>query len=138
MNYISALTVFVGTALAQNAAIGLPVQRQTVVAGSDLIVQVLRPEMAIAIGLSFCTNGSCSPANEDMGMIMYNGNFKPVSHEKFLPPYQNFTVLVPSNSKSGKAQVNVAHAALVGADLYPYIEGLNQSIIILSIYPSPS
>ncbi|KAJ5737259.1 uncharacterized protein N7483_002384 [Penicillium malachiteum] len=123
--------------MAQNAAIRLPVERQTVVARSDLIVQILRPnsltnskEMAVAIGFSFCANGSCSPASENMGTVVYNGDFNPVSHEDFLPPYQNFTISVPPGCKSGKGQINVAHATLVGAELYPYIESLNQSIFI--------
>ncbi|KAJ6016535.1 hypothetical protein N7540_011126 [Penicillium herquei] len=121
MSHIPALTVFISAALAQNAVINIPERQQTVTAGSDLIVQVLRPnlltnsqEMALAIGFSFCANGGCSPASEDMGTVVYSGNFNPVSHEEFLPPYQNFTVPIPSSYSSGKAQVNVAHEASAG------------------------
>ena len=49
-----------------------------------------------------------------MGSILYNGPFDPVYHEAYLPPYQNFTVTVPSSYAAGHAQVNVAHATLIG------------------------
>lgn len=31
-----------------------------------------------------------------------------------MPPYQNFTVTVPSSFAAGQAQVNVAHTTLIG------------------------
>ncbi|KAJ5645374.1 hypothetical protein N7507_011385 [Penicillium longicatenatum] len=137
MQFLFSLAAFAGLALAQNAHIGLPKAGQTVAAGSDVIVQVQRPnsltnseEMAVAIGFASCGSGGCHPADEVMGTVVYNGKFNPVYHETYLPPYQNFTVTVPSSFKAGNAQVNVAHATLVGAGLYPDMETLNQTIII--------
>lgn len=103
--------------------------------------------MAVAIGFASCGSGSCRPADEIMGTVVYNGKFDPVYHEAYLPPYQNFTVTVPSSFSAGNGQVNVAHATLVGvsvalprsavtvlilyqAGLYPDMEALNQTIVI--------
>lgn len=104
--------------------------------------------MAVAIGFASCGSGGCYPADEIMGTVVYNGKFDPVYHETYLPPYQNFTVTVPASFKAGNAQVNVAHATLIGvsailpsrsaftvliihqAGLYPDMETLNQTIII--------
>lgn len=70
--------------------------------------------MAVAIGIASCSSGSCHPADELMGSILYNGQFHPVYHESSQPPYQNFTVIIPSSLASGEAQINVAHATLIG------------------------
>ncbi|KAJ6096627.1 hypothetical protein N7486_007373 [Penicillium sp. IBT 16267x] len=137
MQFLFSLAVFAGLALAQNAYIGLPKAGQKVAPGSDVIVQVQRPnsltnseEMAVAIGFASCGSGGCYPTDEFMGTVVYNGKFNPVYHETYLPPYQNFTVTVPASFKAGKAQVNVAHATLIGAGLYPEMETLNQTIVI--------
>ncbi|PYH40799.1 uncharacterized protein BP01DRAFT_360941 [Aspergillus saccharolyticus JOP 1030-1] len=125
-------------ALAQNAAIGLPKADQTVQPGDTLTVQVQRPntitgsqEMALAIGFQSCaTSGSCFPVDEDMGTILYNGAFAPAYHETYLPPYENFTVTVPASAPAGKAVIGVAHATLVGASAYPFLEVLNQTVVV--------
>lgn len=70
--------------------------------------------MAVAIGITSCSSGTCYPADEVMGSILYNGKFHPVYHETTQPPYQNFTVTIPDSLASGKAQINVAHATLIG------------------------
>ena len=49
-----------------------------------------------------------------MGTILYNGPFNPQYHETYLPPYENFTVTVPSSNPTGTALIGVAHATLVG------------------------
>lgn len=49
-----------------------------------------------------------------MGTILYNGKFNPQYHETSQPPYQNFSVKVPTDFTSGNAQINVAHATLIG------------------------
>lgn len=73
--------------------------------------------MAVAIGIASCDSGSCYPADEVMGTILYNGKFNPVYHESSQPPYQNFTVKIPSSFASGNAHINVAHATLIGVSL---------------------
>lgn len=70
--------------------------------------------MGVAIGISSCVDNGCRPASDVLGTVLYNGAFNPVYHEHYLPPYQNYTVKVPSDLKSGEAQINIAHAALVG------------------------
>ncbi|KAJ5543940.1 hypothetical protein N7513_003470 [Penicillium frequentans] len=142
MQLLSSLAAFADLALAQNAAIGLPTPNQTVAPGSNIIVQIQRPicqplnsltgstEMAVAIGLVSCLHQVCQPASNIMGSIVYNGLFDPAYHETYLPPYQNFTVTVPFAFAAGQAQVNVAHATLLGAGPYPDLESLNQTIVI--------
>lgn len=73
--------------------------------------------MAVAIGIASCSSGGCHPADEMMGTILYNGKFDPVYHESSQPPYQNFTVEVPTSLAHGPAQINVAHATLIGVSL---------------------
>lgn len=70
--------------------------------------------MGVAIGLSSCQSSPCRNADEVLGTILYNGPFDPQYHENSLPPYENFTVRVPSDAVSGRSQINVAHAALIG------------------------
>jgi len=48
-----------------------------------------------------------------MGRILYNGPFDPQYHEPYNPPYENFTVQIPSNMV-GTALIGVAHVTLVG------------------------
>ncbi|KAJ5938381.1 hypothetical protein N7466_001515 [Penicillium verhagenii] len=121
MQLFSSLAAFAGLALAQNAVIRLPTPNQTVASGRDIIVQMQRPdsltgstEMAVAIGLISCLHRVCQPASNIMGTILYNGVIDPVYHEAYLPPYQNFTVTVPFSFAVGQAQINVAHATLIG------------------------
>jgi hypothetical protein len=73
--------------------------------------------MGIAIGLTSCASAPCRDADEVLGTILYNGPFKPVYHESSQPPYENFTVTVPSSATVGKSQINVAHAALIGVSI---------------------
>ncbi|KAJ5639606.1 uncharacterized protein N7484_007468 [Penicillium longicatenatum] len=136
MKSIYSLAVFCGLALAQNALIGLPKAGQTVAPGDDLIVQVQRPntasasrEVAVVIGIADCTYG-CWPASEAVGTILYNGPFDPVYHETYMPPYQNYTITVPSTFPAGNHQLNVAHFYLVGAGPQPYVQALNETIVI--------
>ncbi|OJJ95763.1 hypothetical protein ASPACDRAFT_1891584 [Aspergillus aculeatus ATCC 16872] len=137
MKTFAAAAAFLGTALAQNAAIGLPKAGQTVQPGQSLTVQVQRPntitgsqEMAVAIGFQSCASGNCYAADEYMGTILYNGAFNPVYHEYYLPPYENFTVTVPASAAAGQAVIGVAHATLVGASAAPYLEVLNQTVTV--------
>lgn len=69
--------------------------------------------MAVAIGISSCS-GTCHQADEVMGTILFNGKFNPQYHEPSQPPYQNFSVKIPADFTAGSAQINVAHATLIG------------------------
>lgn len=70
--------------------------------------------MAIAIGVVSWPSRACQPASNIMGFNMYNGLFDAMYPQAYLPLYQNFTVAVPSSFVVGQAQVNVAHATLIG------------------------
>lgn len=142
-NYLFALFFFVTAVFAQNVDIGQPAFNQTVSPGSYFTVQVQRPvrplrfpaenallisfrfcstqnsltgseEVAIAIGLQSCPNRPCTPPASFMGAILYNGPFNPQYHEGNLPPYQNFSVQVPSSTPAGTALVGVTHFTLIG------------------------
>ena len=71
-------------------------------------------EVAVVIGLQSCPNCPCLLPADFMGAILYNGPFNPQYHEQYLPPYENFTVTVPSLTSTGTAQIGVAHVALIG------------------------
>ncbi|KAF8552459.1 hypothetical protein OG21DRAFT_1511485 [Imleria badia] len=133
-----ALFLFATAVFAQSALIGLPTSNQTASAGNNLIVQVQRPntltgseEVAVVIGLQSCPNSPCASPLSIMGTILYNGPFNPQYHEPYLPPYQNFTVQIPSSFTAGTALIGVAHVTLIGAGLYPDLETLNQAITII-------
>jgi hypothetical protein len=74
-------------------------------------------EVAVVIGIQSCATRACISPSEFMGNILYNGQFNPQYHEPYLPPYQNFTVQVPS-SFSGTALIGVAHVTLIGVSGY--------------------
>ncbi|KAK1143225.1 hypothetical protein N8T08_006924 [Aspergillus melleus] len=135
MNTLLFLTSLAVGAFAQNARIGLPQAAASIKAGSKLTVQVQRPnsltgsqEVGVAIGLQSCANSPCHAAKDVMGQILYNGPYKPVYHEYYLPPYENFTVTVPDSVESGEAVLGVTHVSLVGAGPFPFLEVLNQTI----------
>ncbi|KAE8368000.1 hypothetical protein BDV27DRAFT_123086 [Aspergillus caelatus] len=128
---------FLATAVsAQNAFIGLPKKDQEITAGEKLVVQVLRPnsltgseEMGVAIGVASCASNPCMAPKDTLGTLLYNGPFKPEYHDN-LGPYQNFTVTIPDSIAKGDAQINVAHVAIVGASAWPYLDLLNQTVVV--------
>ncbi|OOO07978.1 hypothetical protein AFCA_012472 [Aspergillus flavus] len=121
---------------AQNAFIGLPKKDQEITAGEILVVQVQRPnsltgseEMGVAIGVASCPERPCMAPKDTLGTLLYNGPFKPEYHDSS-PPYQNFTVTIPDSIAKGDAQINVAHVAIVGASAWPYLDLLNQTVVV--------
>ncbi|KAF9242048.1 hypothetical protein BU15DRAFT_60559 [Melanogaster broomeanus] len=138
MKSIFSLALFAAAAYAQNAVIGLPEQGQSVNPGSNLTVQIQRPnsltgseEVAVVIGFQSCSSSPCISPADYMGQILYNGPFDPQYHESYNPPYQNFTVQIPATAATGTALIGVAHVTLVGAGLYPWLEVLNQTVTVL-------
>ncbi|KAG8219112.1 hypothetical protein J3R82DRAFT_5009, partial [Butyriboletus roseoflavus] len=71
-------------------------------------------QVAVAIGLQSCVDRACVDPSEYMGTLLYSGPINPQFHETYLPPYQNFTVQVPSSLPAGTAMIGVDHMALVG------------------------
>ncbi|KGO71948.1 hypothetical protein PITC_026680 [Penicillium italicum] len=138
MKSFFSMVLFVAIAIAQRALIGLPTADQKINPGKEVVIQVQRPnslssskEMGLAIGLSSCASSPCRDADEVLGTILYNGAFNPVYHEYNLPPYENFTVTVPASATLGKSQINVAHAALIGAGPSAFLESLNQTVFVV-------
>ncbi|KIK78853.1 hypothetical protein PAXRUDRAFT_162890 [Paxillus rubicundulus Ve08.2h10] len=137
MKSVFSLVLLAAAALAQNAVIGLPKQGQSVTPGTNITVQIQRPnsltgseEVALVIGFQSCPSGPCIAPTSYMGQILYNGPFSPVYHETYNPPYQNFSVQIPASAPSGMALIGVAHVTLVGAGSYPYMEVLNQTVSV--------
>ncbi|CAI7613009.1 unnamed protein product [Penicillium viridicatum] len=127
-----AATVFAGISLAHNSIIGIPTAGQKLTKGSSVVIQLERPnsltgstEIDVVIGISTRASTACPPAGEVMGTILYHGGFDPQYHEASQPPYQNFTVTVPTLITAGNGQINIANVVLVGAATFPYLETLN-------------
>lgn len=64
-----------------------------------------------------------------MGQILYNGPFDPQFHETYLPPYENFTVQIPSSIASGTALLGVVHVTLVGVSVLNIIQKCSQLML---------
>ncbi|KAG6329264.1 hypothetical protein ID866_9824 [Astraeus odoratus] len=135
MRTFFALLLFAAVAFAQSADIGYPPSGYTVSPGANLTVQVQRPnsltgseEVAVVIGFQSCGTSACISPADYMGVILYNGPFNPQYHETTLPPYENFTVQIPTSASTGTGLVGVAHVTLIGAGYYPYLEVLNTTV----------
>ncbi|KAG1759275.1 hypothetical protein EDD22DRAFT_906736 [Suillus occidentalis] len=137
-----------------SAAIGYPPQGLSVSPGSSLTVQVERPvslrhavmpcslinaflqnsltgseEVAVVIGIQSCPGTPCIAPADYMGQILYNGPFSPQYHETYNPPYENFTVQIPSSIASGTALLGVAHVTLVGVSALSIVQQCSQLTI---------
>ncbi|KAF7368829.1 hypothetical protein MVEN_00208100 [Mycena venus] len=121
-----ALSVMLTTAFAQRAAIGAPADGSTVQRGSNITVEIDRPDTL---------TGSTEVAlrlRRPWGTILYDGPFDPEFHTGVSkPPHQNFTVQIPSSSQTGKAQLGVAHFSLVGASQFPFLETFNITLNVV-------
>ncbi|KAJ5726754.1 uncharacterized protein N7483_008111 [Penicillium malachiteum] len=138
MQFIVALAAFAGVALAQSTSIALPKAGDTVAAGSDLVVQIQRPdtltgsdEIVVAIGMVSCPGETtCPSAGEALGNLLYHGSFDPDFGTGSYYPYENFTITVPSSFAAGNAQVNVAHLSTYGASGETLYETYDQTVVI--------
>ncbi|KAL4962048.1 uncharacterized protein BDV14DRAFT_203202 [Aspergillus stella-maris] len=137
MKTFAILTSLAATALAQNAFVNLP-QGKEIKAGSDIVVQVTRPnsltgstEIGIGIGIQHCGDNGCLDSDSTLGTELYAGSFSPNYHESTSQPYQNFTVTIPEGIQTGPAVVGVAHAALVGASVWPFFEVINTTATVV-------
>ncbi|OBZ68681.1 hypothetical protein A0H81_11015 [Grifola frondosa] len=146
MKSLFVLACLAASALAQGCAIGAPAEFSTVTPGSNITVEVDRPdtltgsqEIAIVIGLATCVgrvDNECATFNvsEVLGQILYSGPYDPQFHfdEPSKPPYQNFTVQVPTSLPNGQASLSVSHFSLIGAGPFPFLEVLNTTLIVES------
>ncbi|PPR04730.1 hypothetical protein CVT26_012865 [Gymnopilus dilepis] len=134
---LSSLLLASTTVLSQRIAIGFPYDGAAVTAGSNITVEVDRPdtltgsqEVAVVIGINSCRNTTCIPPDEILGSILYDGGYNPqfASNAPTKPPHQNFTVNIPSNLEKGLAQLAVFHVSLVGAGFAPFTEIQNVTV----------
>ncbi|KAJ7263045.1 hypothetical protein C8J57DRAFT_1334526 [Mycena rebaudengoi] len=143
MKFVSAvvLTTLCATAsMAQQVFIGAPLSGTSVQAGSNVTVEVDRPdtltgsiEVAIVIGFLSCPDFPCQSPADRIGNILYNGPYDPEFHTNISvskPPHQNFSVTIPAAAPSGKAQLSVTHFSLVGAGPFPFLENRNITIFV--------
>ncbi|OQE09338.1 hypothetical protein PENFLA_c107G10169 [Penicillium flavigenum] len=114
MKSIVSQATFAGVFLAQNSIIGIPTAGQKLTKGSNVVIQLERPnsltdstEIAVVIGISSCASIACRPAGEVMGTILYNGDFDPQYYEASSREYTSLgiafgvfriSVSVPSNN----------------------------------------
>ncbi|KAH7929596.1 hypothetical protein BV22DRAFT_974682, partial [Leucogyrophana mollusca] len=133
-----------GAALAQNVYIAAPPDGTTVSPGSDVVIDIQRPnslsaseEVAVVIAIQSCATGPCTPPSESLGMILYNGRYNPQVPSQpsgpnagFQQPSQNFTVQIPSSMRNGSALLTVTHLALIGAGPAPWMEYKNVSLTV--------
>ncbi|KAL0572860.1 hypothetical protein V5O48_009109 [Marasmius crinis-equi] len=114
---------------AQKAHIAVPVNGTSVSLGSDLLIEVARPnfqssaeEVGIVISMVACSDsGACVPPQQGTGKILYKGPYNPQFKNDFpaLPPHQNFTVKVPAEGAKGAAQIALTQFSLIGASGVP-------------------
>ncbi|KAG2065787.1 hypothetical protein BDR04DRAFT_1060113 [Suillus decipiens] len=138
MKSILSLALLAVSAFAQSADIGYPPQGLSVSPGSNLTVQIQKPdsltnseEVAVVIGIQSCPGKPCSSPMVSMGQILYNGPFNPQFPENMPgPPYENFTVQIPDGIASGTVLIGAVHVTLVGLSLHPLLETLNATITI--------
>jgi hypothetical protein len=97
-------------------------------------------EIGIAIGISSCPSGICEAPDACLGAIVYSGPFKPAYHENKKSPFQTFELIIPSSMERGMAQLNVAHASLVGVcdkffDKPFYFQGYMLILVVIKASP---
>ncbi|KAH9949818.1 hypothetical protein B0H21DRAFT_726143 [Amylocystis lapponica] len=147
MKSLVALACLAASTFAQNIAIGAPAEFTNITAGSNITVQVNKPvaqqastDVAIVIALDTCVghpNDECASydVTQVLGPILYKGPFSPEEHnvegQPWNPPYQNFTVTVPSTMRSGQASLTVSHFVLIGAGPEPWLEVKNMTMNVV-------
>ncbi|KAJ7588191.1 hypothetical protein C8J56DRAFT_785829 [Mycena floridula] len=123
LSTIFAIATFCACISAQSVFIGFPSDGSTITAGTNMTVEVDRPdtlsgseEVAIVIGFTSCSP-NCAAPDLILGNILYNGPYAPkfqTTAPGSKPPHQNFTVTIPAAAQAGKAQLNLAHFFLLG------------------------
>ncbi|EKM52095.1 uncharacterized protein PHACADRAFT_212686 [Phanerochaete carnosa HHB-10118-sp] len=137
MNYFVVIAALAATCLAQSIDIGAPAANSTVSPGQSITVEVDKPdsltgstEVALVLSMASCPADGCTDPSYDpsgdLGQILYNGPYNPQFHPETdpgKPPYQNFSVEVPTTFTSGENIALIAtHLDLVGVGLSPLLE----------------
>ncbi|KAL0572861.1 hypothetical protein V5O48_009110 [Marasmius crinis-equi] len=128
------LAVVAATSVAaQQAHIAAPKNATDVKQGSDLMIEVARPnlqgpgssfseEVGIVLSYVACSDsGACVPPSQGTGKILYKGPYDPQPNLAFpsIPPHQNFTVKIPGDGVKGAAQIALTQFSLAGNNLVP-------------------
>lgn len=72
-------------------------------------------EIGIAISIQHCSQNPCEDVTERLGDTLFAGAFNPQFRVNDTgPPFQNYTVTVPSGFQTGPAALSVTHATLIG------------------------
>jgi len=125
------------TTYAQNISIASPTSAQTMTVGQPMNVELDFgnqltgvKHVSVVIALQDCTGLPCPSVSpqDDMGNVLFAGNYTPQEHEQNKPPYQNFSITLPVGTHGGTNVLNVAHFMLVGASSTPVLEFRNVSI----------
>ncbi|KAF9465550.1 hypothetical protein BDZ94DRAFT_323388 [Collybia nuda] len=129
-------TLLSTAAFAQSVRIGNPPNGTSVHAGSNVLMEIDRPdtltgstEIAIIIGFQSCATMPCHAPSDGLGTILYNGGYKPEFQPgSSKPPHQNFTVTIPASAPQGPGLLGVSHVALVGAGQTVILESLGVTV----------
>ncbi|KAH7909228.1 hypothetical protein BJ138DRAFT_1011266 [Hygrophoropsis aurantiaca] len=137
-------SIFFGIAFGQNIMIAAPLQGTRVSPGSNIVVDIQRPnslssseEVAVVIAIQSCATSPCIPPTKSLGMILYNGHFNPQEPQLSSPnagfqqPGQNFTIQIPPSLRNGSALITITHLALIGAGPIPWLEYQNVSLVVV-------
>jgi Nis1 family len=136
-NIVVLITLLITTAVAQHATIGSPADGTSVTVGSNLDVVINRPvrfpchnlanelsscmiqrtltgsqDVSVAIGLQSCPTQPCFAPDASLGTLLTFGPYTP--DDSLQPPSQTVTVTIPATAQKGRAQLAVAHFALIG------------------------
>ena len=93
-------------------------------------------EVAVAIGFWPCNGGHCADQNvqEVLGSVAYKGAYDPQLVEPWIPPYQNFTVEVPSHFKPPmEVSLGVAHFSLIGVSAVLFLDVRLQNVTPINL-----
>ncbi|KAJ7029292.1 hypothetical protein C8F04DRAFT_1288869 [Mycena alexandri] len=135
LNILGISSLYIATVWAQRSFNGSPAPSATIDFGSQLTVQVVRPnsieggiEVGIAIALLGCPTNQeavCPSPTGQLGEILFTGQFAPTS-QAMAQIYENFTVAVPPaanfDGATGRAQLAVVRLYLIGAGPAPNLE----------------
>lgn len=125
------------TIYAQSISIAAPSSEETGTAGQPMNVELDFANqltgvkhVSVVIALQDCAGQPCPNVSpqDDLGGVLYAGNYTPQEHEQGKPPYENFSIMLPAGTHAGTNVLNVAHFMLVGASSTPVLEFKNVSI----------
>ncbi|KAJ4482097.1 hypothetical protein J3R30DRAFT_3402737 [Lentinula aciculospora] len=118
------------TACSQTISVLSPSPGAEITPGQDVTVQLAFANsltgvehVSAVIAMINCAGAPCpTDASDTLGIPLFAGNYTPQYHEQNLPPYENYTVTIPSTLATGTNLLTVAHFMLVGVSAVPVLE----------------